>query len=129
MFRLDEQSKSPKYIQLIEKIKELIISRAIKTDEKMPSIRELSKEIRINPNTIQKSYHELEKQGYLYSLKGKGYYVAPVEVILIEGKIENELKPHFFRLLQMAKYLGLTKKEIIGLLEEMEWDSKRIKND
>ncbi|HZH60996.1 MAG TPA: GntR family transcriptional regulator [Metabacillus sp.] len=101
MFKLDEQSRNPKYEQLIEKIKDLIFGKAIKTGEKMPSIRLLSKEIRVNPNTVQKSYHELEKQGYLYSIKGKGYYVAPIDMILIEERIENELKPQFLRLLQI----------------------------
>lgn len=86
----------------------------------MPSIRALSKEIMINPNTVQKSYHQLENQGYLYSIKGKGYYVSPMDMNQKDQRIEDELKPQFFRLLQMAKYLGLTKKEIIEWLEEVE---------
>jgi GntR family transcriptional regulator len=122
MFKLEEQSRIPKYEQLIEKIKDLILSKVIKSDEKMPSIRALSKEIMINPNTVQKSYHQLENQGYLYSIKGKGFYVAPIDMLQIEQRIEMELKPQFFRLLQMAKYLGLSKKEILEWLSQVEWD-------
>lgn len=122
MFKLDEQSKTPKYEQLVEEIKDLIFSKVINSDKKMPSIRALSKEIMINPNTVQKSYHQLEKQGYLYSIKGKGYYVTSIDIIQIEQRIENELKPQFFRLLQMAKYFGLSKKEILEWLSQVEWD-------
>ncbi|MBS4214098.1 MULTISPECIES: GntR family transcriptional regulator [Neobacillus] len=53
--KLDERSRIPKYEQLVEEIKDLIFSKVIKSDEKMPSIRALSKEIMINPNTVQKS--------------------------------------------------------------------------
>ena len=119
MFNLNEQSKSPKYEQLIEKIKELIFCKAIKTGKKMPSIRVLSKEIGISPNTVQKSYHELEKSGYLYSIKGKGYFVAHIDKVLVEERIENELKPQFFRLLQSAKHLGLKHEDIIRWIDEI----------
>lgn len=119
MFNLNEQSKSPKYEQLIEKIKELIFCKAIKTGEKMPSIRALSIEIGISPNTVQKSYHELEKIGYLYSVKGKGYFVAKVDKALIEVRVENELKPKFLSLLKQAKYLGLKYEDIIRWIDEI----------
>ncbi|MFB7305268.1 GntR family transcriptional regulator [Heyndrickxia sporothermodurans] len=122
MFRLDEQSKIPKYEQLAEEIKDLIFVKVINSNEKLPSIRALSKEIMINPNTVQKSYHQLENQGYLYSIKGKGYYVAPIDMNQIEQRIENELKPEFFRLLQRAKHFGLSKKEILEWLRQVELD-------
>lgn len=66
---------------------------------------------------MQKSYHELEKDGYLYSIKGKGYFVAQIDKLLVEERIENELKPHFFRLLQSAKYLGLKHEDIIRWID------------
>lgn len=122
MYYLNKNSSVPKYEQLSEKIKDLIIGKAIKWDEKMPSIRTLSKQIKISPNTVQKAYHHLENQGYLYSIRGKGYYVAPIGMIQIKLKIENEFKPQFIRLLKIAKYLGLMKEEVIELLEEIEWD-------
>src|SRR5699024_8240163 len=122
MCYLNKKSREHKKEQISEKIKDLIIGKAIKWDEKMPSIRTLSKQIKISPNTVQKAYHHLEHQGYLYSIRGKGYYVAPIGMIQIKLKIENEFKPQFIRLLKIAKYLGLTKEDIIELLGEVEWD-------
>lgn len=118
MFDLDVKNKRPKYEQIIEKIKKLIICKELKPDMKMLSIRALSKEIGVSPNTVQKSYDSLERQGYLYSIKSIGYYVAPIDATLIEERVENELKPQFFGLLRLAKYHGLTKKDIIQWINE-----------
>ena|SRR5699024_237324 len=119
MFDLDVKSKKPKYEQIIEKIKNLIICKELKPDMKMFSIRALSKKIGVSPNTVQKSYDSLERQGYLYSIKGIGYYVAPIDATLIEERVEYELKPQFFRLLRLSKYHGLTKRDIIQWINEV----------
>lgn len=120
MFKLDEQSRKPIYEQLSERFKELIVTKVLEIDEQMPSVRELSREMKINPNTIQKSYQELKNQGYLYSIKGKAYYVSPIKLILKEEKIQKEIKPRFVRILQEAIFLGLTKEELVQWFEEIE---------
>lgn len=71
MFELDVRSRVPIYEQLVEKIKELIIKGLLKEHEQLPSVRALSNDLTINPNTIQKAYRELENQGYIYSIPGK----------------------------------------------------------
>lgn len=119
MFDLDVKSKKPKYEQIIEKIKNLIICKELKPDMRMFSIRALSKEIGVSPNTVQKSYDSLERQGYLYSIKGRGYYVASIDATLIRERIKNELKPQFLKLLQLAKYHGLSKEDIIQWMDEV----------
>ena len=63
MFQLDLKSRKSIYEQVIDNLKELIMTRVLSTDEKLPSVRELSKEITVNPNTVQKAYRELERQG------------------------------------------------------------------
>ena len=72
MFELDVRSRKPIYEQLVDKLKELIMNEILKPDEQLPSVRTLAQELTINPNTIQKAYRELEAQGFIYSLKGKG---------------------------------------------------------
>ena len=67
MFQLDLKSRKSIYEQVIDNLKELIMTRVLSTDEKLPSVRELSKEITVNPNTVQKAYRELERQGYVYT--------------------------------------------------------------
>lgn len=119
MFDLDIRSRKPIYEQLMDRIKELVVTRVLKPDEKLPSVRNLSSELTVNPNTIQKAYRELERQGYLYSANRKGYFVAPIEMISNEKKLD-QMKPQFLQLLKEATYLGLTKEELIQWFNEAE---------
>ncbi|OEH94170.1 GntR family transcriptional regulator [Bacillus solimangrovi] len=117
MFELDIRSRKAIYEQLVDRIKELIINQVLQPDEKLPSVRMLAKQLTINPNTIQKAYRELEQQGYLYSIQGKGSFVAPVEVMHNEMKL-NEVKSQLLKLISEAVYLGLTKEDLLTLYEE-----------
>ncbi|WLR50638.1 GntR family transcriptional regulator [Bacillus tianshenii] len=117
MFDLDVRSRKPIYEQLVEKVKELIINQVLQPDEKLPSVRMLAKELTINPNTIQKAYRELERQGYLYSVKGKGNFVAPIEIMNNENKL-TDMKEELMKLLAEAVYLGLTQQDLLKLFEE-----------
>ncbi|GAA5417276.1 HTH-type transcriptional repressor YtrA [Paraliobacillus ryukyuensis] len=116
MFDLDLRSRQPIYEQLVEKIKELIVNDVMKTDEKLPSVRTLAQEMTINPNTIQKAYRELEMQGYIYSLKGKGSFVDSLTKNISAEEIEkirNELQKR----LTEAFFIGISKEEIYTLVE------------
>ncbi|UOE95370.1 GntR family transcriptional regulator [Alkalihalobacillus sp. LMS39] len=114
MFELDNRSRSPIYEQIIEKIKNLIMNQVLQPDEKLPSVRMLSNQITVNPNTIQKAYRELERQGYLYSVIGKGYFVVSIDIMPNEDK-RNEVEAELFKLLTEAVFLGLTKDELLQL--------------
>ncbi|WP_442594039.1 GntR family transcriptional regulator [Neobacillus sp. D3-1R] len=115
MFDLDVRSRIPIYEQLVEKLKDLIIHEVFKADEQLPSVRTLSKELTINPNTIQKAYRELELQGYIYSVPGKGSFVAPA-LELTNEKVEK-MKEALIKLISEALYLGMKKEDIVSLLE------------
>lgn len=119
MFELDLRSRLPIYEQLVEKFKELIISEVLKRDEKLPSVRSLANELTINPNTIQKAYRELERQGYIYSILGKGNFVASV---LQSGNDErlSKLKDELVKILSEAMYLGMKKEAIINIVSEVD---------
>lgn len=117
MFDLDLRSRDPIYQQLVNKFKELIINDVLKHDEKLPSVRALAQQLTINPNTIQKAYRELEAQGYIYSVKGKGSFVDASaykqEHKLALQKIKSDLE----KLLREAFYLGMDKEELIKMAE------------
>lgn len=119
MFELDLRSRVPIYEQLVEKIKELIIGEVLKTDEQLPSVRILSKELTINPNTIQKAYRELESQGYVYSIPGKGNFVAPVMHNKNNEKLAD-LKEVLVKTISEAMYLGMSSEEIIKIISDLE---------
>ncbi|PMC36710.1 GntR family transcriptional regulator [Bacillus sp. UMB0899] len=128
MFQLDVRSRKPIYEQLVDKIKELIIHRILKPDEQLPSVRVLSSQLTVNPNTIQRAYRELENQGYLYSIKGKGNFVAAIEFMTNEQKL-GDLKIDIQKLIAEAIYLGLTKEDLYVLFDEAHQQTKGGKSD
>lgn len=76
MFELDFRSRKPIYEQICDKIKELIALGDLKTGEQLPAVRTLAKEIGINHNTIQKAFAQLEREGVIISITGKGSFVS-----------------------------------------------------
>lgn len=76
MLQLDLKSCKSIYEQVMDQLKEQIMTGQMATGEKLPSVRELSKSITVNPNTVQKAYRELERQGYVYTTSGVGTFVA-----------------------------------------------------
>ena len=76
MIKLDMQSRKPIYEQLKEQILRLTMLGILSADEKLPSVRSLARDVGINPNTVQKAYQELERDGIIYTVGGKGSFVA-----------------------------------------------------
>lgn len=79
MITIDLQSRTPIYLQLKDRIVELILLGEFQKDEQLPSVRSLARELGINPNTIQKAYQELEGQGIIYSVGGRGNFISAPE--------------------------------------------------
>lgn len=77
MILLDYRDKRPIYEQVVEKLERLIVGGALEPEEKMPSVRSLAMELSVNPNTIQRAYAQLEQEGYIYTVSGRGSFVAP----------------------------------------------------
>ncbi|ARK29636.1 GntR family transcriptional regulator [Halalkalibacter krulwichiae] len=123
MFQLDIRSRVPIYEQLVEKLKELIIHEVYQPDQQLPSVRVLAQELTVNPNTIQKAYRELEHQGYIYSIPGKGKFVAPQATTTNEEKV-TKMKEELLKLLSEALYLGIDKEEILELMKVAEQSTK-----
>lgn len=111
MIPIDFKDARPIYEQVVERYKLLILKGVIGADEKIPSVRSLAVELSINPNTIQRAYAELERQGYIYTVKGKGNFVAESSTLLDEYK--KEIIGQFKQLLGTAFSVGMTGDEII----------------
>ena len=118
MLFLDYQDRRPIYEQIVEKFRMLILSGAVEPSSKMPSVRQLAVELSINPNTIQRAYNELEGEGYIYSVPGKGSFAAAVAGADTERK--RELLAKVREMLSELRYLGVTRKELLALLDEKE---------
>lgn len=115
MIVLDLKDSRPLYEQIVERFQHLILCGALPEDEKLPSVRNLAMELSINPNTIQKAYGELEREGFIYSVKGRGNFVA-ANNNLKEAKKE-ELKTQILALVKEGEAIGLTREEIVQLLQ------------
>ncbi|WP_147534683.1 GntR family transcriptional regulator [Bacillus marasmi] len=123
MFELDLRSRKPIYEQLVDKLKELIMNEVLKPDEQLPSVRTLATQLTINPNTIQKAYRELEIQGFIYSVKGKGSFVNPSSKTKNQVKIA-EVKKELEKLILEALYLGVTSEELVELILKLDATKK-----
>ena len=129
MFQLDLKSRKSIYEQVVDNVKELIITGILKAEDKIPSVRELSKTLTVNPNTIQKAYRELEYQGYLYTVSGLGTFVAsPAELPVDEKRIveaKEQLRENIKELLYIGCSLDRIRKVLDELLEERsDWNDK-----
>ena len=122
MIIIDYKDTRPIYEQIVEKFKTMILKGILKPDEQMPSVRNLAMELSINPNTIQKAYAELERQGYIYSIKGKGSFVADNGHVKEAGR--QEVLQRQVDLAKEACALGVTKEQlweqIVRIYEENE---------
>lgn len=79
MFQLNYRDSRPFYEQIKENLRRLMATHSIAENEKLPSVRELSSSLTINPYMVQKAYHDLEDEGYIYTIPGKGSFAAPAE--------------------------------------------------
>jgi GntR family transcriptional regulator len=76
MYAINYRDSRPIYEQIMDELRKLIISGVFAPDEKLPSVRELAQQLAINPNTIQRAYMQLEQEGYIYTVVGRGNYVT-----------------------------------------------------
>jgi len=119
MFRLDFGDSRPLYLQIKEKIRELIICGAIPQGEQIASVRELASSMAINPNTIQKAYKELEGEGFIAAVKGRGYFVSPKDY-LREKAPTDSLVSELKKICDELKFLGMSDSEIIKIISGKE---------
>lgn len=125
MIVLDMSDKRPLYEQVVDRLKELIVLGALTVDEKIPSVRQMAIELSINPNTIQRAYAELERSGYIYSVKGRGNFVADISAVLPVR--QNRYFTDLDNLLSQHNSYSLTGNEVIAHVEE--YFGREVKED
>ena len=118
MIILDYRDRRPLYEQIIERFQDLMYQEVLKENEKLPSVRSLAMELSINPNTIQRAYTELERQGFIYSVKGKGSFVADSGRLRRERLREWERE--FDRLAEEGFQIGLSAEDLTGRIRSLE---------
>ena len=116
MLHLDYRDPLPIYEQLKQECKRLILSGIIAPGDKLPSVRELAGSLSINPNTIQRAYRELEADGYLISVPGKGSFAAEARPLQAQKELFSKIRS----LSQQAMALGATREELLAQIPTKE---------
>lgn len=114
MFLINLQGKDSIYEQIKKQILRFIQTGVLKTNDKLPSVRQLAQELGINPNTVQKAYQELERDGYIYTLSKKGAFVAGTKTNTASLK-----KEEFISYVKAYKDEGFSKEELIEWTKEV----------
>ena len=117
MIQLNYRDSKPIYEQIKDGLRKLVISNSLSADEKLPSVRELAAKLAINPNTIQKAYRDLESEGYIYTVTGKGTFVAArKEVYAARAK---ELLTEFDEIVEELFFLSVKEKELVERMDNL----------
>ncbi len=116
MISLNYRDSRPIYGQIKDELRKLIVTGGLAADEKLPSVRALATQLSINPNTIQRAYNELEAEGYIYSVPGKGSFAAACADAGARRK--EELLRQAGALIQELRDLGVSQEELAALLKE-----------
>ena len=106
MILIDYKDRRPIYEQVVEKLADLMVRGILPQDSQLPSVRSLATDLSINPNTIQRAYAELERQGYISSVKGRGSFVA--ENHLIREQKRKVIWERTEQLVNEAKAVGIS---------------------
>lgn len=117
-FRVDQRSSVPIYQQLVNSVKEAVAKGVLAVGDKLPSVRELAALLTINPNTIAKAYQEMEREGIIETLRGRGTFVAAREQMVNLAEKKQMIKGMLEKILVEAYYMQLDEKDMLTLVEE-----------
>lgn len=116
MILIDHKDRRPIYEQIIERFEQLILCGALEKNSPMPSVRSLAMELSLNPNTIQRAYQELERAGYIYTIKGKGSFVS--ESAQTADKKREEIKKELAESVEKALLAGISPGELREMFDQ-----------
>ena len=119
---LNSRDPRPIFLQVKESLRQLIIGGVLTPESKLPSVREIAGTLAINPNTIQRAYRELEAEGFIYSIPGKGSFVSPSREI--SGEELRRRWEDLDRAVRALRFLGVSEEELIRHLKDEGGDAK-----
>ena len=118
MISIDYKDGRTIHEQIEARFRELIINGILKPDEQMPSVRELSVSLTVNPNTVQRAYKQLEAEGFIYSVKGKGSFVSTVKGVKNDERIE-EMYTLLTTAVKELMFMGESKEKIENIIRNV----------
>lgn len=118
MFIIDLSSRLAIYEQIVQQVEEGILKGLLKPEEQLPSVRSLSLELALNPNTVSKAYTELERRGIIYTAVGKGCFIAKDAHSIISQKLTASFT-EFLQQLKNYKAAGVPAEKLISLIQQL----------
>ena len=109
----------PMYKQVTDQIKDAIATKVLKPETKLPSIREMSKELKISIITIKRAYADLEKEGYIFTRSGMGSFVADVKTEQLRLEKLSEIKADLKKILKSGEKYNVSAGDVIKIIKEM----------
>lgn len=113
-------SDQPIYEQIYTQIKEMILTGSLSEGEMLPSIRGLAKDLRISVITTKRAYDELEREGYIHTVAGKGCFVAGTNKELIQEENLKKIEAHMQAIRELARICGVTSEELVEMFRILE---------
>lgn len=126
MIEIDLHSRKPIYEQLKEQITKLLMLGLLEESSRLPSVRTLARDIGINPNTVQKAYQQLEQEGILYTVTGKGSFLSAENVI--RKQVQKKSLDEVSQSVKNASLNGCSKDDIIEFVENALQSAEILKN-
>lgn len=116
---ISNSSSVPIYEQIKQSIKQAILNNELREEDMLPSVRVMANDLEISFLTVKKAYDELEKEGYIKSVQGKGSFVAPKNSELVQEKKRKEIQNYIEKIIKLAQMSDISEKEIIELFKLM----------
>ena len=123
MFDIDLQSRTPIYEQLYKRVVELTVKKQLCPNDRLPSVRELAKELGVNPNTVSKAFQNLERDGIIYSLAGRGSFISDKNGDIIKQNAADNFKTAA----KEAMTAGLSSDEMTNIVNKV-FQDRGIRN-
>ena len=117
---ISPRNPDPLYKQVMDQIKDAIADGVLRPQEKLPSIREISKELNISEITIKRAYTDLEAEGFIYTRAGMGSFIVNIDKGRLRKEKLGEIRQDLKRLLRMAERSGISKEEVVRLLKDLQ---------
>ena len=119
MYVIDNQSRQAVYEQIVAQVEKYILSGILNSGDKLPSVRKLSLELNVNPNTVQRAYTELERSGVLITAPGRGAFVSDVGQSTLKDVRKRESLKKLDVVLMELKVSAVEKQQILDIIERV----------
>jgi len=117
MYRIDNQSRQAVYEQIVQQVELYVLTGVLTHGDKLPSVRNLSIELNVNPNTVQRAYTELERDGIIITSPGRGAFVSDQGSVFLKERRREAPLADLRKLLSELKLAGLEKSQVLQIVE------------